>query len=238
MAEMHHHTRSLRRLDLLNHYHFHCIASSTSVVCDTMPFPFALSRGLLLLAIGICNITSIVIVTLAFVAQTAGPFEVLAATSSSLAVFVFPITLLFLYCRRHGEATNTRNLVTFGALWLADFTSCIGLTVRAHQNKATGLCSDLSQSCNCTMAHALLALSYMSVIFAIIGFVIAYIDKHPGIATLSPRYPITKAPSSQFAALQYPLDVEMDNMYTPYPARNPKHPKRAHIEERWTDIPL
>ncbi|KAG0705208.1 hypothetical protein DFH29DRAFT_304632 [Suillus ampliporus] len=216
-----------------------------------MPFPFALSHALLLrtlimlrssytrrllicffqVAIGICNIASIVILMLAFVAHTAGPFEVLAATSSSAALLVFPVTLLLLYCRRHGETSNTRNLITFGALWLSDF-------IRTRQNNATGLCNDFSQSGHCTMANALLALSYMSVIFAIIGFVIACFDKHPGIATVSPRYPITKAASSRFAALQYPLDVEMDNMYTQPPARKQKHTKKPHVEERWTEVPL
>lgn len=94
-----------------------------------MPFPFALSRGLLLrapimlcsaharhlliyffqVAIGICNITSIVILRPVIFAHTAGrkcfqpsfslhanqfvsAFEVLAAASSILALLVFPIT--------------------------------------------------------------------------------------------------------------------------------------------------
>ncbi|KAG2364446.1 hypothetical protein BDR07DRAFT_1401317, partial [Suillus spraguei] len=54
------------------------------------------------------------------------------------------------------------------------------------------------------MANALLAVFYMSSVFALIGFVFAYVDKHPGITKVSPRYPVTKAASSRFAAFQYP----------------------------------
>lgn len=232
------HTTFLRRLNLLVHHHFHCIAPSTSVVRDTMPFPFALSRGLLLLAIGICNITSIVILRPVIVTHTAGPFEVIAAASSIVALLVFPITFSFLYCRRHAEASNTRNIATFGTLWLSDITSCITLTVHARQNNATALCRDLSQSGDCTMANALLAVFYMAAIFALIGFVIACFDTHPGITKVSPRYPITKAASSRFAAFQYPLDVELENVYSEPPTRKARHTKKAHTEERWTEIPL
>jgi hypothetical protein len=72
---------------------------------------------------------------------------------------------------------------------------------------------------------------------ALIGFIIAHIDKYPGVVKVSPRYPITKAPSSHFAALQYPLDVEME--YAQYPVRKAKNAKRTHLEEeRWTEIPV
>jgi len=89
------------------------------------------------------------------------------------------------------------------------------------------------------MAHALLAVSYMSVIFSLLGFVISHIDKYPGAVKVSPRYPITKAPSSRFAALQYPLDAEMENVYTAHSAKKAKHAKKVHVEqETWTDIPV
>ncbi|KAG1843565.1 hypothetical protein DFJ58DRAFT_747831 [Suillus subalutaceus] len=195
-----------------------------------MPFPFALSRGLLLLAIGICNIISIVILRPVIVTHTAGPFEVIAVASSIVALLVFPIS-------RHAETSNTRNIATFGTLWLSDITSCITLTFHARQNNATALCHDLSKSGDCTMANALLAVFYMSAIFALIGFVFACFDKHPGITKVSPRYPITKAASSHFAAFQYPLDVELENVYSE-PPRKAKHTKKAHDEERWTEIPV
>ncbi|KAG2149171.1 hypothetical protein DEU56DRAFT_54045 [Suillus clintonianus] len=183
-----------------------------------MPSPLVLSRYLLLFAIGICNIALIIILAHGFAAHTAGPFEVLATTAISIAVLI-PF-IVFLYrtkCRRTAESSSyTSNLVTFGALWLSESTSCIVLTFRARQNYATALCYDFYKSGGCIMANALLAVSYMSVIFAIVGFVIAYIDIHPGAARVSPRYPITKAPSSHFAALQHPLDPETG----------------------WTDIPL
>lgn len=233
-----HHTTFLRRLDLLVHHHFHCIAPFTSVVCDTMPFPFALFRGLLLFAIGICNITSIVILRPVIVAHTAGPFEVMAFASNILALLVFPITFSFLYCRRHAEASNTRNLITFGVLCLPDLTSCIILTVHERRNNASALCHDLAQSGNCTMANALLAVFYMSVIFAIIGFVFACFDRRPGITQVLPRYPANKATSSHYGAFRYPLDVELESVHSEPPSRKAKRAKKAHTKERWTEIPL
>jgi len=104
------------------------------------------------------------------------------------------------------------------------------------------------------MAHGLLAASYLSVVFctyalvvgvlpltlvlALIGFIISHIDKYPGVAKVSPRYPITKAPSSHFAALQYPLDAEMETVYTQYPPRKAKQARKPGEEERWTEIPV
>jgi hypothetical protein len=105
------------------------------------------------------------------------------------------------------------------------------------------------------MANALLAVFYMSSIFgmfneschpmsvahhrlALVGFVFAYFDKHPGITKVSPRYPITKAASSRFTAFQYPLDVELENVYPEPPTRKAKHTKKARTEERWTEIPV
>ncbi|KAG1730753.1 hypothetical protein EDB19DRAFT_1912793 [Suillus lakei] len=197
-----------------------------------MPSPLAVSRGLLLFGICICNIESIVILRLVIFAHTAGPFEILAAVSSTLALLVFPITLC---CKRHAEASNTRNLITFGALWLLDLPSCITLTIHARQNNATALCHDLSQSGDCTMANILIGCYYASVIFAIIGFAIAYIDKHPGIPKVSLRYPITQAASSPFA---YTLDMELGDVHTEPPTGKVKHAGKAHEEERWTEIPV
>jgi hypothetical protein len=139
-----------------------------------MPFPFALFRGLLLrtlimfsscrarrfilsffqVAIGICNITSIVISMLAFVAKTGGRKHLQALSGMRTHQFVFsfrgprscvkrpcsvnspsyvsascciveckadrPVRVLVMYCRRDEEASNTLNLVTFGALWLVN----------------------------------------------------------------------------------------------------------------------
>ncbi|KAG1832725.1 hypothetical protein EV424DRAFT_1089124 [Suillus variegatus] len=233
-----HHTTFLRRLDLLVHHHFHCIAPSTSVVCDTMPFPFTLACRLLLLVIGICNVISIVILRPDIVARTAGPFEAVALASNIVALLVFLITFSFLCCRRHAESSNTRNIATFGTLWLSDVTSCVLLTIHARQNHATALCHDLSQSGDCTMANVLLAIFYMASIFALVGLVLASCDKHPGITKVSPRYPITKAASSHFAAFQHPLDVELENAYPKSSSKKAEHIKEGRTHERWTEIPL
>ncbi|KAH7930901.1 hypothetical protein BV22DRAFT_42675 [Leucogyrophana mollusca] len=86
-----------------------------------MPFPFALSRFLLLILIVICHVASIVISMLSFVGGTGGPFEAVAVVSSIISLLVFPITLFYKYINQNAEASNTRSLVTFGSLWLSSF---------------------------------------------------------------------------------------------------------------------
>ncbi|KAG1855712.1 hypothetical protein DFJ58DRAFT_349103 [Suillus subalutaceus] len=211
----------------------HCIAPSTLVIRDTMPSLLAVSRGLLLLSIYICNIESIVILRLVINAHTVGAFVVLAAVSSVFALLVFPVTLCY---KRQAEAevSNTRYLIAFSALCLLDLPSCITLPFRAHQNNATALCQDLSQSGGCTVANVLIGCYYTSVILAIIGFVITYIDRRSGIPKVSPPYPNAQAASSHFT-FQYPQDVESRNMPTELPTGKAK---QAHADERWTEIPL
>ncbi|KAG2036449.1 hypothetical protein BDR03DRAFT_959577 [Suillus americanus] len=212
----------------------HCITPSTLVICDTMLSPLTISRGLLLLGIYICNIESIVILRLVIDAHTVGAFVVLAAVSSIFALLVFPVTLC---CKRQpaAEVSNTRYLITFGALCLLDLPSCITLLFRAQQNNATALCYDLSQSGGCTVANVLIGCYYTSVVLAIIGFVITYIDRRSGIPKVSPRYPNAQVATSHFAAFQYPQDVELEKMPTELPTGKAK---QVHTDERWTEIPL
>lgn len=197
-----------------------------------MPSPFAVSRALLLLGIYICNIGSIVILRQMIFAPTAGAFVILAAMLSIFALLVFPVTL---YCKRQAEVSNTRYLITFGALCLLDLPSCITLSFRAHQNNATALCRDLSQSGDCTMANILICCYYTSVILAIIGFVITFVDRRSGIPKVSPQYPNAQAASSHFSAFQYPQDVELGNLPTKLPTGKAN---QADAEEKWTEIPL
>lgn len=105
------------------------------------------------------------------------------------------------------------------------------------------------------MANVLLAVFYMASIFgmsseschsnpvayyrsALVGLVLASCDKHPGITKVSPRYPITKAASSHFAAFQHPLDVELENAYPKSSSKKAEHIKEGRTHERWTEIPL
>ncbi|KAG1847932.1 hypothetical protein F4604DRAFT_1814048 [Suillus subluteus] len=221
-----------------------------SFIRDIMPSLLAVSRGLLLLSIYICNIESIVILRLVINAHTVGgkcfkssfnphahqftsAFVVLAAVSSVFALLIFPVTLCYKR-QAQAEVSNTRYLIAFGALCLLDLPSCITLPFRAHQNNATALCHDLSQSGGCTVANVLIGCYYTSVILAIIGFVITYIDRRSGIPKVSPRYPNAQAASSHFT-FQYPQDVESRNMPTELPTGKAK---QAHADERWTEIPL
>lgn len=197
-----------------------------------MPSPFAVSRGLLLLGLYICNIESVVILRLVIVAQNAGTFVVIAAVSSIFALLVFPVALC---CKRQAEVSNTRYLITFGAVCLLDLPSCITLSFRARQDNASALCHDLSQFSDCTMGNVLIGCYYTSVIFAIIVLIITYIDRRFGIPKISPQYPNAQAASSRVAAFQYPQDVELENMPTELPTGNAK---QAHAEERWTEIPV
>lgn len=66
---------------------------------------------------------------------------------------------------------------------------------------------------------------------ALVGFIISWIDKFPGAVKVMPRYPITKAPSSHFAA--YAHDV--DESYTRPPI---KASSRSRNHSGWSDVPL
>ncbi|KAG1777450.1 hypothetical protein EV702DRAFT_1197047 [Suillus placidus] len=197
-----------------------------------MPSPFAVSCGLLLLGIYICNIALIAILRLVIVAPTAGTFVVIAAVSSIFALLVFPVALC---CKRQAEVSNTRYLITFGTLCLLDLPSCITLSFRARQDNTSALCHDLSQSSDCTMGNVLIGCYYMSVIFAIIGFMVTYIDRRFSIPNISPQYPNAQAASLRVAAFQYPQDMELENVPAELPTGKAK---QAHAEERWTEIPV
>ncbi|KIJ69523.1 hypothetical protein HYDPIDRAFT_165041 [Hydnomerulius pinastri MD-312] len=227
-----------------------------------MPFLFALSRALvlcapmklcgfqlsgplnwfLLAAITVCNVTSIVVSTVSFKAGTAGPFVALAVIASLVAVLIILISLFYKYITRNEETSNTKNLVTFGTLWLMGVGLCVALTFHARQDGAKALCKDFAQAPNpCTLANVLLAMAYMSPIFALIGFIIAWNDKLPGAVKVTPRYAPNKAPSSQFAAHIYTLDDE--TKYTPYPSMAKASSKRSKDStmgslEQWSDIPV
>ncbi|KAG2079148.1 hypothetical protein BDR04DRAFT_1226252 [Suillus decipiens] len=228
---MHHAPRSSTNSILLIIINFYCIDPSTFVICDTMPSLFTISCVLLLLGIYICNIGSIVILRQIIFAYTAGTFVVLAAVSSVFALLVFPAVLA---CKRQTEVSNTRYLITFGALCLLGLPSCITLSFRARQNNATALCQDLSQSGDCTIAIVLIGCYYASAISAIVGLVITYIDRHRGIPKVSPQYPNAQA-ASLYSASQYSQDVELQNMPVRLPTGNAE---QAHTEDKWTEIPL
>lgn len=165
------------------------------------------------------------------VAYTAGTIVVLAAVSSVFALLVFPVVLA---CKRQTKVSNTRYLITFGALCLLDLPSCITLPFRARQNNATALCQDLSQSGGCTIAIVLIGCYYASAISAIVGFVITCIDRHRGIPKVSPRDPNARTASS-YSASQYSQDLELESVPVGLPTGNAE---QAHTEDRWTEIPV
>lgn len=195
-----------------------------------MHSPLSVSRALLLYGIYISNIGLIAIlwpVYMGFITET---FLVLSAVLSVFALSVFPIVT----CGRISEIGNTRYLIIFGALCLLNIPSCITLTFRAVQDHATALCQDLSESDDCTLTHVFIGFYYTSVIFAIIGFVITYIDRRAGSAPkVSPQYPNARVAGPPFgvAAFQYPQDVELENVnvITELPTRMAK---QAHAETR------
>ncbi|KAG1771768.1 hypothetical protein EDD22DRAFT_862477, partial [Suillus occidentalis] len=100
---------------------------------------------------------------------------------------------------------NTRYLIIFAALCLFNISSCVTLPFRAVQNHGTALCRDLSESGDCKSAHVLIGFYYTSFVFAIIGFVITYIDRCAGSAPkVLPRYPNARVTNSPFTTFQYP----------------------------------
>ncbi|KAG1758661.1 hypothetical protein EDD22DRAFT_909454, partial [Suillus occidentalis] len=115
-------------------------------------------------------------------------------------------------CGRISEIGNTRYLIIFAALCLFNIPSCVTHAIRAVQNHATALCRDLSESGDCKLAHVLMGFYYMSFVFAIIGFVITYINRRAGSAPkVLPRYPNARVANSPLTTFQYPQGVEFKN---------------------------
>ncbi|KAG2079160.1 hypothetical protein BDR04DRAFT_1226260 [Suillus decipiens] len=178
--------------------------------------PFGISRGLLFLAIYICNVGSIVILrnTLYYfiiVPYPAAAIVILASVSSLLALSVFPLVIT---CLAQNPIHNTVYLIFFGALCILHFPSCITLPVRARQDNATALCQDLMESDDCAGSIVLICLYYASAILSIICFVVTYIDRRARIPQVFPRYPNAQTASSHFqvAAIRYPQDIELGNV--------------------------
>jgi len=128
----------------------------------------------------------------------------------------------------------------FGSVWLLGAVLAVSLTFHARQGGAVASCNDFVHARKpCMLANVQLAMAYMCAIFALVGFVISWIDKLPGVAKVTPRYKITKAPSSHFAAHSHPLDDETN--YTPYPSKAlSKHSKDSVTSryEKWSNIPV
>ncbi|KAF9232978.1 hypothetical protein BU15DRAFT_66988 [Melanogaster broomeanus] len=202
-----------------------------------MPFPFTLFRALILFVIIACNVSSTVLPIIAFREQTAGSFEILAIILSILSLVIITGCLSHQFANRSEESSNTRNLGMFGSIWLLGIVAlAISLTFHTRQGGAVALCNDYVDVQNtCILANVQLAMAYVSPIFASVGFVISWIDKFPGVVKVTPRYTITKAPSSHFAAHSYPLDDEMK--YTPQPSKRSKD-SLASRHDKWSDIPV
>lgn len=137
-----------------------------------------------------------------------------------------------------------------------DADACLALaaslTIHARQDGGMGICNDFANATNpCVPAGVQLGMAYTSPVFgespravvlgrpssrlvcalAWIGFIISWIDKFPGAVKVTARYPITKAPSSHFAAYAHDLDGKY--------ARPPvKASSRSRNNSGWSDVPL
>ncbi|KAH0830480.1 hypothetical protein J3R83DRAFT_1929 [Lanmaoa asiatica] len=198
-----------------------------------MPFPFALSRMILLFFIVITNVISSVLSAVAFHEKTGGAFQVLTICFGVLSLLTIPvISLCHQFASRDEEASNTRNVGLFGFCGLLGFALAVSLTVHSRQDNGVGLCNDFANAGNsCVPASVQLGMAYVSPALALIGFIISWIDKLPGAVKVTPRYPITKAPSSHFAAYAH----DLDGIYTDPPV---KMSSRSRNNSGWSDVPL
>ncbi|KAI9566531.1 hypothetical protein HD554DRAFT_1124144 [Boletus coccyginus] len=234
-----------------------------------MPFPFALSRIILLggftiepwfnrsltasfvVFIVITNIISSVLSVLAFREKTGGGtfhgqytcqrtrndthilvFQVLTICFGILTLLTVIGCLCHQFASRDQEASNTRNLCLFGICGLLGFALAVSLTVHARQDGGMGICNDFANTGNpCVAGGVQLGMAYVSSAFGLIGFLISWIDKFPGAVKVMPRYPITKAPSSHFAAHAH----DLDGNYTHPPV---KVSCRSRNNSGWSDVPL
>lgn len=193
-----------------------------------------------LAAIAVCDITSGVLSAIIIAGGAKDVPSAFVTSVSFVAVFVILISLLHKYLNWGEVTSNVANLVTFGILWLTGLCLCIGSTVHARNM----LCHHPPTVPNpCVPTYALLTVTYLSSVLALVGFGIAWADKYPGAIEVQPRYKITKAPSSHFAALAYPLDEELARKFPPPPvkqvsSRHMRQPNGMPRRDRWADVPL
>ncbi|KAF8553412.1 hypothetical protein OG21DRAFT_1497738 [Imleria badia] len=195
-----------------------------------MPFPFALSRMILLFFIVITNAISAVLAAITFHEKTGGAFQALAICFDILSLLTVIGCLCYQCASRDEEVSNTRNLCLSGICGL--FGIAASLTVHARQDGGMGICNDFANAGNpCVHAGAQICMAYVSPVLASVGFIISWIDKFPGAVKVMPRYPITKAPSSHFAAHGHDVDES-------YTRPTLKASSRSRNNSGWTDAPL
>jgi len=197
-----------------------------------MTFPFALSRIIILFIIIIASATSLTLSAIAFHEKTGGAFQALAMSFAILTLLSILGCTCHQLANRDEEAGNVRNVGLFGFCGLLGFALAVSLTVHAAQDGGVGLCRDFAKAARpCVLAGVQLGLAYVSFVFGLIGCIIAWIDKLPGAVKVTPRYPITKAPSSHFAAYGH----DLDGSYTRPPVKVPTKPRN---NSGWSDVPL
>ncbi|KAN0075228.1 hypothetical protein V8E55_011251 [Tylopilus felleus] len=197
-----------------------------------MPFPFALSRVVLLSFIIITNVISSVLAAIALHKKTGGAFQVLAICFDVLSLMTVIGCLCHQHVRRDQETSNMRNLCLFGVCGLLGFVLAMSLTVHARQGGGMGICNDFVHAGSpCVVAGVQLGMAYVSPVLALLGVIISWIDRFPGAVRVTPRYPITKAPSSHFVAYGY----DLDESYTHPPV---KTSPRSRNNSEWSDVPL
>lgn len=194
-----------------------------------------------LAAIAVCDITSGVLSAIIIAGGAKDVVSAFVTSISFVAVFVILISLLHKYLNWGEVTSNVANLVTFGILWLIGLCLCIGSTV--HARNMLGHHPSTVPNPQCVPTYALLTATYLSSVLALVGFGIAWADKYPGAIEVQPRYKITKAPSSHFAALAYPLDEELACKLPSPPvkqvsSRHMRQPNGMPRRDRWTDVPL
>ncbi|KAG6376049.1 hypothetical protein JVT61DRAFT_2017 [Boletus reticuloceps] len=189
---------------------------------------------ILLFFIVISNVISSVLSMISFHEKTGGVFQVLAICIDILSLLTVIGCLCYQFARRDEEAGNTRNLCLFGICGLLGIALAASLTAHAGQDGTRGICNDFANAGNpCVHAGVQLGMAYVTPLLALIGCIVSWIDKFPGAVKVTPRYPVTKAPSSHFAAYAHALDEH----YTrpPGPA---KMSSRSRNNPGWSDVPL
>ncbi|KAL4067533.1 hypothetical protein J3A83DRAFT_3677118 [Scleroderma citrinum] len=195
----------------------------------------------ILVVIAACDITTGVLSVVAIAAGVTGTVVAFITTISFGAVLIIFLSLLHKYLNRYELASNVANLVTFGTLWLTGLGLCIGSTVEARKSPLCHRSSTAAHSCG--VIYGLLIMAYLSFILALVGFGVSWANKYPGVVEVRPRYKITKAPSSHFAALAHPLDEELTHKIAPYPVRpapcwHVREPIAMLRHDHWSDVPL
>lgn len=100
-------------------------------------------------------------------------------TMDIIAIFTIVCLSILKYIQRNSTPSRTPNVIAFSMLSIVSLVGAIGLTARGASRSGKGLCEDLSSAHpgKCTEAAVAMTLAWLTVLFAIGGLVVSWLDR-------------------------------------------------------------